>query len=108
MLQLPENLFSNLTCNPWEIDPGAIGEGADLADIGHRIVVKPAIIRRGSGGTRRVGGVDRFKVGVRGLGRLIAIAEKRKLDAARPDISNLERHARGEGCSSMFRFHSSM
>ena len=49
MLQLAENLFSNLTCNPWEIDQAPFGEGADFADIRHRVVIEPTEIRRGAG-----------------------------------------------------------
>ena len=77
--------------------PSAIVERADFADIRHRTVIESAIIRRSTGYTRRVVGSGAgFKIGVQWLGWLIAIAEKRKFDATRSYIRDLQYHALGE------------
>ena len=99
MLQLPENLFSNLTCNPCEIDHAPSASVRISPTLGTVAEVEPAISWSGrrSGREGSVGVGHDSKLVSERLRRLIAIAEKRKLDAARPHISDLQRHALGEG-----------
>ena len=91
-----ESLFE-LDLQSMRNGPGAIGERADFSDIRHRVVVEPSEIRGRTGCTRWIGrGGAGFEVAVQWSSWLIAIAEKAKLDAACPDICDLERHSVGD------------